>query len=278
MSKPWRTKLSKATEYTSRAFSSVDKQAGRLLVFVLAAQEVLDDHDHSDGGASAAQAAVVHLRQLVTNLPQPGGVTDELAAEAAPPAAPAAGTVTPPSTTPPAAPAVETTPPPLSDTAAAPPPAPPSAPLAEAHAAAVAALTEAGLAEAVRALLKRPKPTRYQLIHMVAPRLYVGGWTALNNECEALRKIKATHVLSIVSSDMPRRLPAHFKRLHLVCDDTDGADIGAHFEAAVAFIDEGRSADGGVVYVHCGGGISRAPTLVCAYLMRTSGLGRRDAV
>jgi protein-tyrosine phosphatase len=44
-------------------------------------------------------------------------------------------------------------------------------------------------------------------------------------------------------------------------------DASKHFDAAYAFIEEGRSSDGAVL-VHCAAGASRSATIVIAYLMR----------
>jgi protein-tyrosine phosphatase len=46
-------------------------------------------------------------------------------------------------------------------------------------------------------------------------------------------------------------------------EDADDADLLAHFPAIARFIAEARE-QGGVVYVHCGAGISRAPTCCAA--------------
>ena len=141
--------------------------------------------------------------------------------------------------------------------------------VAAARAALEAAASAAGVAET---LAKRPAEVegrnRLQLLHEVVPRLWVGGWAALNNDCEALRSRKVTHVLSVLSADQ-RRLPSFIQGHHYVrVDDTEeaAATLASHFEAIVAFIEQARTA-GGTVFVHCGAGISRAPTSACAYLV-----------
>lgn len=110
--------------------------------------------------------------------------------------------------------------------------------------------------------------SKLQLLHEVMPRLWVGGWAALNDECGALKQRKVTHIVSVHSGDQ-RRLPAFIRGHHYVrCDDSeDAADtLAAAFEGIVAFIEAAR-AGGGSVFVHCGAGISRAPTAACAYII-----------
>ena len=44
----------------------------------------------------------------------------------------------------------------------------------------------------------------------------MGGWAALNNDCEALRSRKVTHVLSVHSAENQRRLPSFILGHHYV--------------------------------------------------------------
>ena len=50
----------------------------------------------------------------------------------------------------------------------------------------------------------------------------------------------------------------------------DDADLAAHFDGLAAFIDAARKEPRGCVYVHCGAGISRGPTVCIAYLMASA--------
>jgi hypothetical protein len=110
--------------------------------------------------------------------------------------------------------------------------------------------------------------TKLQLLHLVAPRLWVGGWAALNDGCSALRARRVSHVVSVVSADK-RRLPPFVRAHHYVrADDREGAaaELAAAFAGIAAFIHAART-EGGTVLVHCGAGISRAPTAAAAYLI-----------
>jgi protein-tyrosine phosphatase len=121
---------------------------------------------------------------------------------------------------------------------------------------------------------------KLQLLHEVMPRLWVGGWAALNNECEALRSRKVTHVLSVHSADQGRRLPSFIQsHLYKRVDDTEEAAevLASHFEEMTQFIEQARSG-GGVVFVHCGAGISRAPSTAVAYLVWKFRMRAVDAI
>ena len=77
-----------------------------------------------------------------------------------------------------------------------------------------------------------------------------------------------SHVLSIISCDA-RVLPAFVEsRLHVRVDDAEDAaeELAARFDEMVRFVDAALDG-GGTVYVHCGAGISRAPTAVAAWLV-----------
>eukprot|EP00927_Polykrikos_kofoidii_P025718 TRINITY_DN23057_c0_g1_i1.p1 TRINITY_DN23057_c0_g1~~TRINITY_DN23057_c0_g1_i1.p1 ORF type:complete len:383 (-),score=49.35 TRINITY_DN23057_c0_g1_i1:295-1443(-) len=130
---------------------------------------------------------------------------------------------------------------------------------------------KAGLTLALAQRLARPSRSvarKLELLHEVLPRLWVGGWAALNNGCKALHERGVTDVVSVMSSDQ-RKLPGFIKgHLHVHSDDNEGAadKLAAQFENIAQFIDAALSV-GGVVFVHCGAGISRAPTSVCAYII-----------
>ena len=119
--------------------------------------------------------------------------------------------------------------------------------------------------------------SKLQLLHEAMPRLWVGGWAALNDECAALRQRKVTHVVSVLSADQ-RKLPPFIRgHLYVRVDDTEEAadTLAARFEEIVAFIEKARGG-GGVVFVHCGAGISRAPTSTCAKSIQYSLAPRSD--
>ena len=153
--------------------------------------------------------------------------------------------------------------------------------VAAAREAAEAAAEAAGVPR--RAASERMSPAhslhKLQLLHEIMPRLWCGGWAALNNDCQELRSRGVTHVVSVVSADQ-RRLPPFVKGHYYarVDDRAEAAkEIATHFAPVADFIEAARSA-GGTVFVHCGAGISRAPTVTTAYMMRKLGLPAADAL
>lgn len=158
----------------------------------------------------------------------------------------------------------------------------PATEVQDANSALEAALKQAGLEAGVAKKLLRPGTSathKLQMLHEVMPRLWVGGWTALNDDCTALRQKKVTHVVSVLSADQ-RRLPEFIKQhLYVRVDDTyEAADtLASHFDEIVAFVEAARSS-GGVVFIHCGAGISRAPTSTCAYVIWKLRMPAADAI
>ena len=56
------------------------------------------------------------------------------------------------------------------------------------------------------------------------------------------------------------------ENLYIEVEDNNAANIGAHFDTAIAFI-SGCLESGGTVLVHCFAGVSRSASCVIAYLM-----------
>lgn len=121
---------------------------------------------------------------------------------------------------------------------------------------------------------------RQDVCHQVLPALLLGGWAALGKDCGELRKRHVTHVVSIISADQ-RRLP-EFIRGHLHIHSFDSEDaaqkLGERFPEICRFIDAARNEPRGVVYVHCGAGISRAPTATASYVMWKFGVPAAVAI
>ena len=78
---------------------------------------------------------------------------------------------------------------------------------------------------------------------------------------------------------IPRPRLTRRAQAYLTVDVLDGPEepISAHFERVNAFVGAARAA-GGVVLVHCHGGVSRAAALVCAYLIAAEGLSYDEAL
>jgi len=82
-----------------------------------------------------------------------------------------------------------------------------------------------------------------------------------------------THILCAASYDsFPQAYhPGVFQYLILGAADTPEQDLTQYFPKTNAFI-SGALREGGRVYVHCYAGVSRAPTLVAAYLIKEAGM------
>ena len=84
-----------------------------------------------------------------------------------------------------------------------------------------------------------------------------------------------THVCCCI--DVRPRFPDQFKYVTLPADDSPTYNIAQHFDKTFRFIDEAVTRGGGVL-IHCGAGISRAPTILAAYLIRKLHISAVSAV
>lgn len=113
-----------------------------------------------------------------------------------------------------------------------------------------------------------------QEMQCVLPGIYIGSYHPAANK-EILRKSKITHVCCCIG--VQPRFPGDFSYVCLAADDRAGYNVAQHFPETFAFIDDAVSR-GGSVLVHCGAGISRAPTILAAYLIQKLGVSANDAV
>jgi len=73
------------------------------------------------------------------------------------------------------------------------------------------------------------------------------------------------------------RIPEHINFLGIPAIDFEDYDISQHFEECFQFLDKVHAAKQKVV-VHCWAGVSRSPTIVLAYLMRSKGMKLPEAL
>ena len=124
---------------------------------------------------------------------------------------------------------------------------------------------------------RRALKSKFELVHRVMPYLYVGGWTALKDGCKALSAVGVTHVLGIGTFGK-RKLPGFVQQYDVIyAEDNNESDLLQHFPTIVHFIDS-CTQGGGVCYVHCGAGISRAPTACAAFLIHSLYMPAKNAV
>ena len=91
------------------------------------------------------------------------------------------------------------------------------------------------------------------------------------------KEISSRNILSIVNitDDVPTPFE-DVEYLRVPIKDNISVKISTFFEQTFDFIDDARKKGG--VLVHCGHGISRAPTIVAAYLMKKYKLGYEQAL
>lgn len=110
----------------------------------------------------------------------------------------------------------------------------------------------------------------------IIPQLYIGNKSSASDE-HLIDSLGIKFILN-VTKDHPNyfehRPDLVYKQISV--NDSSQEDIGAHFEEALWFIDEGRKQGKGIL-VHCQAGISRSATIVIAFLMKYEMLSLNDA-
>ncbi|EIW58502.1 phosphatases II [Trametes versicolor FP-101664 SS1] len=112
----------------------------------------------------------------------------------------------------------------------------------------------------------------------ITSRLYLSGlYTAVDEE--QLIAIGVTHVVSVIEHrpKYPKTL-TKLKTLHIPVEDSEYADLLQHLEVTSAFIKSALEDRRNIVLVHCAMGISRSPTVVCAYLVAHRGMSPHQAL
>ncbi|EAN95709.1 putative dual specificity protein phosphatase [Trypanosoma cruzi] len=104
-----------------------------------------------------------------------------------------------------------------------------------------------------------------QAMHEVVPGLYVGSYHPAS-ERELLHRHKVTHVLCCI--DVMPRFPSEFTYMKVSAQDMPGYNIAKFFPQTFEFIEDALIKQHSAVLVHCGAGISRAPTIAAAYLIK----------
>ncbi|XP_064652921.1 dual specificity protein phosphatase 3-like isoform X2 [Lineus longissimus] len=118
----------------------------------------------------------------------------------------------------------------------------------------------------------------------VSPGVFISNWRIAKDR-ETLKKLGITHVLNaaqgpepfFVKTDADYYEPFGITFKGFAGEDAEKYNISQHFDEAAEYI-QGALDAGGKVLVHCIMGISRAPTLVIAYLMKRCGMTAQEAM
>lgn len=104
--------------------------------------------------------------------------------------------------------------------------------------------------------------------------LFIGSFHPANDK-SLMQAQGITHICCCI--DIRPRFPSDFAYMTIPASDAAEYDIAAHFEKTFCFMEDALNG-GGRVLVHCGAGISRAPTIAAAYLMRKLQISAVSAV
>ncbi|KEG06352.1 dual specificity protein phosphatase [Trypanosoma grayi] len=103
-----------------------------------------------------------------------------------------------------------------------------------------------------------------QAMHEILPGLYVGSYHPASDKAN-LQSHNITHVLCCIN--VTPRFPQDFEYMTLPADDAPGYNIAKFFPQTFDFVENALNKHSAIL-VHCGAGISRAPTITAAYLIR----------
>ncbi|XP_066454819.1 dual specificity protein phosphatase 13B-like isoform X2 [Eleutherodactylus coqui] len=120
-------------------------------------------------------------------------------------------------------------------------------------------------------------------VNEVWPKLYLGdAFTAKDKS--VLRQLGISHIVNAASGRYRINTgPEFYRDLNIdfygvEADDHPYFDLSAYFFPVAQFIQVGLQAPNGTVLVHCAMGISRAASLVLAFLMISEGMSLVDAL
>jgi protein-tyrosine phosphatase len=111
-------------------------------------------------------------------------------------------------------------------------------------------------------------------VTQVLPWLWIGN-AAYAQQLQYLMKLGITHIMN-VTADVGNHYPQHFVYQRIPLNDENNVDALSRFPTAVDFIKRVWQCRG-KVYVHCSMGVSRAPAVVMAYIIKEKHLSLIDA-
>ncbi|CAG9328227.1 unnamed protein product [Blepharisma stoltei] len=112
-------------------------------------------------------------------------------------------------------------------------------------------------------------------INKVIPGILIGNYDAASN-IVLLQHHQITHIL-IVGEGLAQRFPNQYTYKQINIYDLASCNIHQYFEECSEFI-QNCVKQKGKILIHCDTGISRAPTILIAYLMKTKNIGFTQAL
>lgn len=122
------------------------------------------------------------------------------------------------------------------------------------------------------------RPGAYTPFSEILPHLLQGDCDGVQDS-KFLRKHRISHVVTMGFVGPPEEVVAaqDLRVCEIDVKDSAGARVDKHFDEAVRFVHEGRSANG-TLYVHCYSGVSGSSAIVAAYLMVWLNVSYADAI
>jgi len=100
---------------------------------------------------------------------------------------------------------------------------------------------------------------------IIPDKLYLGNVKQRSSRYP-LKDLKITHVVDLAGTYNIKSMGIKYYQIFIF--DFEGANIGQYFDCATKWIDDALNDDNNRVFIHCQMGISRAPSITIAYLMK----------
>ena len=110
----------------------------------------------------------------------------------------------------------------------------------------------------------------------VMPGLYISGWKPASDK-KYLTANNITHIVCCVDATNAERFPNEFKYLVIKADDNVNQNIKQFFGKSNSFIRDALKTSGKIL-IHCGAGISRSTTIMCAFLINEFQMKAKQAI
>lgn len=110
----------------------------------------------------------------------------------------------------------------------------------------------------------------------VLPHVFIGDRDDVE-DLQMLKELGISHIVNCAAQVRPPRHAGEFIYLHLPLIDSEGFDMRPFLGRAMDHIDDAKRAKTRAI-VHCVSGVSRAPTVVIAYMMERLRVKLSDAI